>query len=368
MSAAASGTPRVSVVVAMRNAAHHLPGLEAMLAAQDLGGVELVCVDDASTDGTAELVGAWAQRSLVSAGGVLEVSVVTMAVQGGPAAARRAGLRAARGRWVWFPDADDRFEPTLLSHLVTTAEQHGADLVAMRAAPEHEDASPSPLRLYGAPPSPRPVVLDHAGAVDAAFTGLLMGYLWDKLFSRELLAPAYGDDVDLRTHEDLLLVLRCLARRPRVVLTPEHLYRYVVRPASLSKLPVPSYRDLLRCGEAADALAATVVPTPRHHAAFMTRYVGLAGIEDAVRKDPSALAAAVTACRGALGRARPRQVLAAYGPVPALRATAAQRAPHLYARSYGLLRAGVRSAAGAARAGARAVRRSSASSARRVQP
>lgn len=337
------GTPTVSVVVAMRDAAAHLSSLGAMLAAQELDGVEVVCVDDASTDTTAALVGAWAQGSLVSRSGrAVEVTVVTMQAQGGPAAARRAGLRAARGRWVWFPDADDRFGPTLLSHLVTTAEAHGADLVAMRAAPEHEDATPSPLRLYGRPPPPHPVVLDHAAAVDAAFTGALMGYLWDKLFSRELLARAYGDDVDLRTHEDLLLVLRCLAHRPRVVLTPEHLYRYVVRGASLSKLPVPSYRDLLRCGQAADALAATVHPAPRHHAAFMTRYVGLAGIEDAVRKDPTALASAVPACREALRRAGPRQVLAAHGPVLALRTTAAQLAPHPYARCYGLLRAGLR--------------------------
>ena len=67
-------------------------------------------------------------------------------------------------------------------------------------------------------------------------------------------------------------------------------------------------------------------------------------IEDAVRKDPSALAAAVPACREALGRAGPRQVLAAFGPVLTVRATAAQLAPHPYARCYGLLRAGLRGA------------------------
>ena len=325
--------PAVSVVVAVRDGARHLPALARMLDAQELRDFELVCVDDASTDETPEVLRAWSQGAEGAPAGV-PVTVVPHAHQQGAAAGRRTGLRAARGRWVWFADVDDRFGPTTLARLVALATEHGADLVAARAAAETEDGAPSPVRLYGRDAAAEPRLLDVRGAADALFTGGVMGYLWDKLFSREQLLPVFDESIDLRTHEDLLLVLRLLAARPRVVVSAERVYGYVVRPASLSNLPVPSYPDLLRCAEAADDLVAATGPSP-HHATFMTRYVGLSGIEDAARKGgPADVRAAVRACRDALGRASLRQVREAHGALMAGRVLAARTAPRAYARGY----------------------------------
>ena len=328
--------PTASIVIAARDAAEHLPALRRLVDAQVFGDFEVVCVDDASTDGTAAALQTWAADSRATR---LPVTVVTHERQRGAAAARRSGLLAARGRFVWFVDADDRFPPTALDRLVTLALEHGADVVTARATPETEAGEPSPLRLYArADTRAGARSVDGRRAAAALFSGEVMGYLWDKLFSRQVLLAAYDETIDLRTHEDLLLVLRVLAAGPSVVITSEPLYRYVVRPSSLSRRRVPSYPDLLRCAVASDELVRQIGPVA-HHAAFLTRYIGLAGIEDAARKGGRTdVRRAVAACREPLRRAPLRQVLQDHGPVLTLRVLAARLAPSTYAGSYRLLR------------------------------
>lgn len=108
--------PDVSVVVPARNAADLLPKLLAALGRTTYDGVwETVVVDDASTDATADLATEWGAR------------VVRLESQSGPAAARNAGLAAARGSLIAFTDADCEPSPGWLSAL--TEALVGADIV-----------------------------------------------------------------------------------------------------------------------------------------------------------------------------------------------------------------------------------------------
>ena len=108
--------PDVSVVVPARNAADLLPKLLAALDRTTYDGVwETVVVDDASTDATADLATEWGAR------------VVRLDSQSGPAAARNAGLAAARGSLIAFTDADCEPTPGWLSAL--TEALGGADIV-----------------------------------------------------------------------------------------------------------------------------------------------------------------------------------------------------------------------------------------------
>lgn len=94
-----SSEPQVSVIVPARNAARLLPRLFAALERTSFTGPwETVVVDDASTDATAHIAGEWGAQ------------VVRLPVQSGPAAARNAGIAAARAPLIAFTDAD--CEPT----------------------------------------------------------------------------------------------------------------------------------------------------------------------------------------------------------------------------------------------------------------
>lgn len=96
--------PLVSVVIPVFNAAPYLrESIESVLS-QDYPAMELILVDDGSTDGSAEIIQSYGER----------VRVLRQARKG-PAAARNYGVRVARGIYIAFHDADDVWLPGKLS-------------------------------------------------------------------------------------------------------------------------------------------------------------------------------------------------------------------------------------------------------------
>ena len=105
------GTLSVSLVIATFNHARSLDAALDSALAQTLGDLEVIVVDDGSTDDTATVLSRYAHR----------VRVIRQTNRG-LAAARNAGLAAARGTYVSFLDADDLVMPTKLAEQVALLE------------------------------------------------------------------------------------------------------------------------------------------------------------------------------------------------------------------------------------------------------
>lgn len=88
-------TPRITVIIPSYNAREFLPGALESIRAQEMAALEILIVDDGSTDGTAE----WAAAQ--------EGVRVIRQENAGPSAARNRGLAEARGEYIAFLDADD---------------------------------------------------------------------------------------------------------------------------------------------------------------------------------------------------------------------------------------------------------------------
>lgn len=78
---------------------------------------ELLVADDASPDGTANIVAAFAKCDP-------RIRLIRCEVNGGPAVARNAALAQARGRWIAFLDSDDFWVPTKLEETLAFAREH----------------------------------------------------------------------------------------------------------------------------------------------------------------------------------------------------------------------------------------------------
>ena len=108
---------RLSVVIPAHDAEGTVAAAIASARAQTLPPDEVVVVDDGSTDGTASVA--------ASCG-----ATVVRQAQGGPSAARNAGVDASSGEWIAFLDADDEWHPDKLARQMPYAGVDGTVLVA----------------------------------------------------------------------------------------------------------------------------------------------------------------------------------------------------------------------------------------------
>ncbi len=90
---------RISIIIPVYNSAPYLRECLDSILRQDMGAYEVICVDDASTDGSLEILSSYAARDA-------RFRVISQS-HGGPGTARNRGIREAQGKYVYFMDSDD---------------------------------------------------------------------------------------------------------------------------------------------------------------------------------------------------------------------------------------------------------------------
>lgn len=113
--------PAVSVIVPVFNSEVFLEKCLESLACQTLADLEVICVDDHSTDGSTAILRKWAVKDD-------RFKVISFADNRGPSAARNAALDAALGEFVAFVDSDDFIAPDFLEKLYQAAISDDADV------------------------------------------------------------------------------------------------------------------------------------------------------------------------------------------------------------------------------------------------
>ncbi|MFE7275863.1 glycosyltransferase family 2 protein [Streptomyces sp. NPDC057623] len=114
--------PTLSVVVPMFDAEPYISSCLRSLLDQHMADIEIIVVDDGSTDGSRGMAEQWAHKD--SRIRVLEQR------HAGPGTARNFGVRAARGRYLAFCDSDDVVPTTAYASLVGSLETTGSDIVS----------------------------------------------------------------------------------------------------------------------------------------------------------------------------------------------------------------------------------------------
>lgn len=138
---AVSGQPRVSVVVPVYNSVDHLGECLESLVRQSIGfeNVEVVAVDDGSTDGSGELLDEWARRHA-------NIRVLHQANSGAPGGPRNRAIEAATGDFLFFADPDDHLGAEALQRLTEAADRDGSDVVLGRVEGVGRTAATAPFR------------------------------------------------------------------------------------------------------------------------------------------------------------------------------------------------------------------------------
>jgi glycosyltransferase involved in cell wall biosynthesis len=194
----------------MHNAEAYLRECLHSIVAQTLTDLEIILVDDGSTDDTAAIAGEYAAADD-------RITVIPGPAQGSAGAARNAGIEVATGDYLSFLDADDVFAPTLLAELHQRAVLHEADIVLTKFRIHDERTGEIrpvdwPLRLEHFPrelPFAPEAVGDHLFlAVNPA--------AWNKLFRAEFIRGLGLRFQTLRSANDVFFSYMSLAHATRI--------------------------------------------------------------------------------------------------------------------------------------------------------
>ncbi len=112
--------PFISVIIPVYNAEKYLSQCLDSVCGQTLRDIEIICVDDGSDDGSAEILRAYAEKDD-------RITVVTQ-TNAGAGAARNRGIREARGEYLAFIDSDDFWRPELLERIGDQVKKSRADI------------------------------------------------------------------------------------------------------------------------------------------------------------------------------------------------------------------------------------------------
>ena len=207
--------PLVSVIVPAWNAEATLAETLRSIRSQTYTELEIVIVDDGSSDGTASIASEFCKSD--------PRAKLVRKANGGLSAARNSAIAASRGEWIAPLDADDIWHPTAVEKLLGAAlsapQRPGLVYCWYRDIDETG-------RLLGSGPR-------------WAFSGPALQRLayWNTIhsvmLSRKAVEAVGGYDEDLRACEDIMMQLS-IARQYPVAVVTEHLLGYRTRPGSMS--------------------------------------------------------------------------------------------------------------------------------------
>lgn len=210
--------PKVSVVVPVFNAGSKLvPSIESLLN-QTLKDIEIIIVNDASTDDSGSIIDQLAKENA-------NIVVVQFSENKGVHEARLAGLKKSAAPWIGFLDADDFARPNMFQTLLSAAVDNDVDIAvcgSYRVTEQRKVIAPK-LRFRRSERVDENV-LERFCAFEFG-----TGMLWNKLFRRSVIEPWFELHFPWRqsTNEDVLLNAACFYRAKSVFLMKDMLHEYM---------------------------------------------------------------------------------------------------------------------------------------------
>ena len=216
----------ISVIVPVYNTAKELSNCLDSILAQTYPCLEIVAVDDGSTDGSGEILDSYANR-------FPNIRVIHKE-NGGVTSARMCGIQETVGEWIGFVDADDEIEPDMYARLLENAKKY--------------DAQISHCGYQLCLPDGRVNYFHNTGCLEkhdrgTALKELMSGErvepgLWNKLFHKTVFRSLLHDNVmdyNVKINEDLLMNFYLFSAAEVSVFDDWCPYHYLAREGSVTR-------------------------------------------------------------------------------------------------------------------------------------
>lgn len=220
----------ISIIVPIYNVAEYLPQCIESICGQTYQDIEILLVDDGSTDGCYDICEEYRKKD--------NCIVVIHKENGGAVSARKMGLVYASGEYIAFVDGDDWIEPCMMERLYTTLVQEQVDIVMCG---RYEDTGSTRRQVFHGIPEGRydkvallEKVYPHMIVNGPFFEWGLFPGVWDKLFRRECLEKyqmAVAERITMG--DDAACTYPCLLNADSICILKECLYHYRQTPSSM---------------------------------------------------------------------------------------------------------------------------------------
>lgn len=213
----------VSVIIPVYNTEKYLSVCVNSVLCQKYVSLEIILVDDGSTDSSASICDNYAQ---------MYDNIKALHIKNsGPATAKNEGLKLAQGNYIALTDSDDKMEPLMLHKMVSVGYEHNADIICCNYKQIDEEGRVSHMNSTN-----EQYVLDHEeGLIHFFSKDKIYSQCWTKLYKRKMLIDQHiENDPGLRTDEDFIFNIRAFVNAQTTVIVDEPLYEYTHRENSLA--------------------------------------------------------------------------------------------------------------------------------------
>ena len=205
---------KVSVILTVYNTSEYLEQCLRSVMNQTLKEIEIICVDDGSTDGSEKIL-----KQLQSEDSRI---IVLHQENAGAGAARNYGLSHAKGKYLSILDSDDFFDIDMLELAYNAAEKYAAQIVVFRSnqyITETSEYKPMTwtLRNEDLPPY---MPFSRRQITNNVFT-TFVGWAWDKLFLRSFVEEHKLKFQEIRTTNDMYFTFSAIALAERIAVVKE---------------------------------------------------------------------------------------------------------------------------------------------------
>lgn len=226
---------KVSIIIPVYNCERYLDRCVESVLQQTYRNIELILVDDGSTDGSGKCCDTWAERDS-------RVKVIHQA-NGGVSAARNAGLDMVTGDYIGFVDADDWVEPDLVECVLGAAVTNNADMVLFDPFVHIENRNATTIdSIHFFPES----VLLTKGEITPEKLRFVAGAIWRFVYRRKILEDhKIRFETQLPLSEDKIFNIAALGCSDLVFYLRKPFYHYWINGGSATGKYRPDFLEIV---------------------------------------------------------------------------------------------------------------------------
>ncbi len=205
---------KVSVIVPCYNVEKYIGRCLDSLIDQTLSEIEIICIDDKSTDETSEIIKKYMKTDN-------RIHLIEQPVNTGAAVARNAGIAAARGMYIGFVDADDYLDTNFYEKMYETALSSGADIIKSNAKITESDGT----KRFDDMQMKR--IQQHG-------KWYFLYQWWTGLFRADMIRHhKIQFPTEITCGQDIVFLTECVMHANQIALCPDVFYHYLRRSDSL---------------------------------------------------------------------------------------------------------------------------------------